>query len=367
MNVTLTALRGVRVGHATDHDMLTGVTVLTFDGDVPVATCCHGGSPGTFNTDPFDAGRNAGRRAQSIFISGGSYAGLQSGAEIMRELIAQGIGFQNHAMVNPCVTGAIVMDLGVRVGQFDPALAAEALANATTKPVQRGDVGAGTGTAVGKFFYPEEGRVFAGMKAGVGCARVDLGGGGIVVALSVVNALGNIVARDGSILAGNRSTRPDTPFESFLDRGRHAQSDGTNTTISVVGTNVALPQSSDYDRVAHLASHGHVRAINPVNLEPDGDTVFVFSTEEISSIVPPDADLRWRGAEWRQLVVDLVGQAAAEAVQDSIYDACHAAETTPFGNALDGVVPSCHDLADDRRMAQVAAADVLRSQLGRKA
>ena len=102
-------------------------------------------------------------------MAGGSYTGLQAGAEITRRLIAEGVGFDTFAIVNPGVTGAIVTDLGVRVGPFDPASAGEALAAATTAPAERGNAGAGTGTTVGKFWYPETaaGRPFARMKAGV--------------------------------------------------------------------------------------------------------------------------------------------------------------------------------------------------------
>lgn len=340
-NATLTALKGVRVGHAGDTNALTGITVVVFDRDFPVATRCYGGSPGTFNTDALDGGRN-GARAHAIFVSGGSYTGLQSGTEIMKGLIDTGVGYETHRIVNPCVTGAIVMDLGVRVARFNPTLASAALENAHTGSIERGNVGAGTGTAVGKFHYLDRGRVFAGMKAGVGCARVDLSDGAFVVALSVVNALGNVIDRNGSVLAGNRSGKEDAVFDSFLDIQDHV-SDGTNTTISIVGTNVALRHSTDYERVAHIASHGHVRAINPVNLSPDGDTVFVFSTEEISPLVPDDAGQQVRGSAWSQLDIDLVGQAGAEAVQDSIYDACRSAQSIPFPGALNDIVPSCND------------------------
>lgn len=348
MNQTLTALDGVKVGHASQHDDLTGVTIVVFDRDLPIATRCYGGSPGTFNTDAFDASRG-GERGHAIFVAGGSYTGLQSASEIMRELIAQGIGYKTSAIVNPAVTGAIVMDLGVRMAEFNPDLAAQALQSATQAPSPAGNVGAGTGTAVGKFYYPEHGQVFAGMKAGVGNARVDLGNSAFVVALTVVNALGNVIQKDGTVLAGNRSDREGIAIESFLDVSEHFSGE-SNTTISIVGTNVALKHPADYERVAHLASQGQVRAINPLNLGPDGDTVFVFSTEELSSLVAFDAGEQIRGSNWPSLDVDLVGQAAAEAVQKSIYDGCRSAESVSIERfrdgttALNGVVPSCRDI-----------------------
>lgn len=348
MNQTLTALDGVRVGHASRRDDLTGVTVVVFDRDLPIATCCYGGTPGTFNTDAFDASRG-GERGHAIFVAGGSYTGLQSASEITRELVSQNIGYKTFAIVNPAVTGAIVMDLGVRMADFNPELAAQAMQHATHEPSPAGNVGAGTGASVGKFYYPERGQIFAGMKAGIGNARVDLENGAFVVALTVVNALGNVVQKDGAVLAGNRSDREGVTIESFLDVPEHF-SGGSNTTISIVGTNVALKHPSDYERVAHLASQGQVRAINPVNLGPDGDTVFVFSTEAISDLVPPDAGEQIRGSSWPSLAVDLVGQAAALAVQESIYDGCRRAESITIDRfrdgttALNGVVPSWRDI-----------------------
>jgi L-aminopeptidase/D-esterase-like protein len=86
-----------------------------------------------------------------------------------------------------------------------------------------------------------------------------------------------------------------------------------------------------------------VRAINPINLSIDGDTVFVFSTEEVPDLFPDCIGNKLRRSSWPHLDVDVVGQAAAEAVQESIYDACYSAETISFAVALDGVVPSCRN------------------------
>src|SRR5690606_19659467 len=117
------------------------------------------------------------------------------------------------------------------------------------------------------------------MKGGVGSARVDVGGGIVVTALSVVNAIGNIVLPDGSILAGNRDGQGGFHrFEAVTDKVTRSLQ---NTTITVVGINVDPGATEHYEKVAHLASHGQVRAINPVHTSGDGDTVFVFSTCEL--------------------------------------------------------------------------------------
>ena len=60
-------------------------------------------------------------------------------------------------------------------------------------------MGAGTGATVGKMLN------FEGMmKGGVGLASVEIGGGVTVSALTVVNALGDVLDEQGQILAGAR-------------------------------------------------------------------------------------------------------------------------------------------------------------------
>ncbi len=281
MNNTLTALEGVRVGHATHLDKLTGCTVILFDKPYSVAMKAYGGAVGSFNTealksDKTDYGENG------IFIAGGSNTGLMSAAEIMECLRRDKFGSRSGAdqnIYNPSITGAIVYDQGMQVASYDPKFGREAYENATKDPVQNGNVGAGTGTSVGKFRWVEQGTKTGAMKAGVGSARVDIGSGIMVCALSVVNALGNIILPNGEILAGNRDEQ--TKFKPYEDMVDFVTSDKSNTTISVVGINVDLRSRQHYERLAHLASHGQVRAINPVHTSSDGDTVFVFSTAQL--------------------------------------------------------------------------------------
>ena len=339
MNNTLTALKGVKVGHATHEDKLTGCTVVLFDKPLPVAYKAYGGAPGTFNTDLLQNGMSFYSR-DGLFIAGGSLTGLMSASEIMQAMIEKGIGSHDEKIVNPNISGAIVFDLGTRIAQYDPKYGREAFDNATTDPVESGNVGAGTGTAVGKFQYVEKGTKNAGMKAGVGSARVDLGNGGFVCALSVVNALGNVVNPDGTILAGNRDEQKK--FKHFEETTEFVTSDKMNTTITIVGTNVDLKNRENYERMAHIASHGQVRAIHPSHTSVDGDTVFVFSTEEVKSPLNSFGKY-FETPDWPYFTVDLVGNAAAKAVQESIYDACKQAKTVQFESGYKGVIPAVSD------------------------
>lgn len=340
LNTTLTALAGVRVGHATHLDKLTGCTAIMFDKRLTVAFQSYGGGAGGYNTEGLRSGKTN-YKLNGIFVTGGSGTGLMGATAIMECLRADGRGSRSGpggSIINPSITGAAIYDLGMDVAPYDPAYGAEAYRNATTDPVAGGNVGAGTGAAVGKFLWLDDGASAAPMKGGLGSARVDVGGGIIVTALSVVNAMGNVVLPDGSVLAGNRDGAGG--FKRFEDVTESVTRALSNTTITVVGINVDLGSTEHYEKVAHLASHGQVRAINPVHTSGDGDSIFVFSTAELRNPLNARAPLFAAGSTDIHLQVDIVGHAAAKAVQESIYDACRAAETVSFAPAYGGVVPA---------------------------
>ena len=342
-NKTLTALNGVRVGHSTHLDKLTGRTVILFDKPYQVAYKAYGGAVGAYGTEANKADKtNYGENG--IFIAGGSNTGLMSASEIMECLRHDQKGSRSgkdKQIFNPSITGAIVYDQGMQVAPYDPVYGREAYENANDEPVTSGNVGAGTGTSVGKFRWVEGGTKTGAMKAGVGSARIDLGNGIIVVALSVVNALGNIIAPNGEIIAGNRGE--NTKFKPYEDLIDFVTQDRNNTTISVVGINVDLGSKLHLEKVAHLASHGQVRAINPVHTSSDGDTVFVFSTGELKNPFNNMLQYFQETDDSLYTQVDIIGHAAARAVQESIYDACRSAETIQFEQAYKGVIPAAKD------------------------
>lgn len=343
MNNTLTALSGVRVGHATHLDKLTGCTVILFEKPYPVAYKAYGGGAGLFNSEALRSDKTN-YKTSGLFIAGGSDTGLMSGAELtdcLRKDKVGSVSGKNKNIYNPSVSGAIVYDQGMQIAPYDPIYAREAYQNASYDAVGNGNVGAGTGTAVGKFRWVENGTKTAAMKAGVGSARIDLGNGIIVCALSVVNAIGNVVLPNGEILAGNRDE--NTKFKSYKDLTDFVTGNKANTTISIVGINVDLGAKQHYEKLAHLASHGQVRAINPVHTSADGDTVFVFSTAELQSPFNDYAKYFQETDDRFYFEVDVIGHAAAQAVQDSIYDACYSAESVELEGAYKGIIPSVKD------------------------
>lgn len=337
MNKTLTALTGVQVGHSTHPDKLTGCTFILFGKELPISYVSYGGAPGLYSTENLRNGKSFSTR-RGVFIAGGSLSGLTSAATISQRLTEMGIGWKPGKSIIPEISGAIVYDLGVELFQYDATYGAEAVDNLSSDPVENGNIGAGTGTAVGKFHYAENGRKSGAMKSGVGSARIDLGNDIMVCALSVVNALGNVVNPDGTILAGTRSDKQK--FETFDETADYVTK--SNTTISIVGTNVDLQTRENYERLAHFGSQGQVRAIYPVHTSIDGDTVFAFSTEEIKKPLNSTGKY-FETPQWPSFTLDVIGNAAAKAVQESIYDACKKAETIEMESAYQGVIPSCND------------------------
>lgn len=343
MNNTLTALEGIRVGHSTHLDKLTGCTVILFDKPMTVAYKSYGGSVGGFNTESLKSGSTM-YGNNGIFIAGGSMTGLMSASTIMECMRDDKIGMEiSKNIYNPNLSGAVIWDLGVQMAPYNPVYGKEAYVNASSDPVQAGNVGAGTGATVGKIRLIVNGTKSGAMKAGIGSAKVDLGNGITVCALSVVNPRGNVVLPSGEILAGNRDER--AKYKTFEDLQDFVTTKeySTNTTISVVGINVDLQSTEHYERLAHFAAQGQVRAINPVNTSLDGDTVFVFSNAKLKDPLNSMAKYFKEVNSDIHLQIDVIGHAAANAVQESIYDACRKAESIDFVGAYQGIIPSAND------------------------
>jgi L-aminopeptidase/D-esterase-like protein len=177
----------------------------------------------------------------------------------------------------PIVPAAVLFDLAVgradvRPGPAEGRAAAEAAL--AGRPCGAGVLGAGTGATVGKAFGdPSPG--------GLGTASVALPGGGTVGAVVAVNAVGDVVGEDGSLLAGAGTVA------RLLAEVPPPPPAGSATTIAVVATDVALTKTQAH-RLAVVAHDGFAQAIRPVHTAYDGDTVFATST---GTVTPADPSL----------------------------------------------------------------------------
>src|SRR6195952_504445 len=110
MKNLLTDIPGVRVGHADDRTLASGVTAVIFDEPAVAAIDVRGGGPGTREGALLDLA-NTVDRIDAIALSGGSAFGLEAGGGVQAWLAEQGRGFEGRGAVIPIVPGAIVFDL----------------------------------------------------------------------------------------------------------------------------------------------------------------------------------------------------------------------------------------------------------------
>ena len=274
---SITDVAGIEVGHFTDTRRPTGCSVVLVRGGAVAGVDVRGAAPGTRETDLLDP-CNAVNTVHAILLSGGSAWGLDAGAGVMRWLERQGIGLQVGTARVPIVPAAVLFDLLVGDGSIRPDAQAGFVAceAASRQPPAQGNVGAGTGAAIGKMFGMDH-----AMKGGIGSASVTVEGV-TVGALVACNALGDVLDPDtGMLIAGARGPGGielrDT--RRSLLRGEPLQPilAGTNTTIGVVATDAILTKAQAH-RLAIAAHDGLARSINPVHTMSDGDTLFSLGT-----------------------------------------------------------------------------------------
>jgi L-aminopeptidase/D-esterase-like protein len=282
MNNTLSAVPGLRVGHAQNDAALTGCTVILCEAGAVGGVDQRGGAPGTRETDLLRPMQRV-EKVHGVLLTGGSAFGLDATGGVMRYLEERGIGFDVGVARVPIVPAAVIFDLAIGRADVRPdaTMAYQACLNATNDPVIEGNVGAGTGATVGKILgMPQS------TKAGVGSACIELIDGLFVGALAVVNALGDVIdPHTGTIIAGARTEQgfADTlhVMRSMLKPPLAATG---NTVIGVVATNAKLSKE-ETNKVAQMAQDGLARAIRPAHTMYDGDTIFALSTGDVNADV----------------------------------------------------------------------------------
>src|SRR5580658_6969575 len=178
MNNLLTDIAGVRVGHADDATLASGVTAIVFDQPFVAAMDVRGGGPGTREGALLDLA-NTVEKVDAIVLSGGSAFGLEAGGGVQAWLAERGRGFKVRGAVVPIVPGAICFDLlnggNKKWGRFAPYRdLGYAAAAAASETFALGSAGAGLGSAS------------AVTQAGIR-----------VAALAVVNAVGSVTVGGG--------------------------------------------------------------------------------------------------------------------------------------------------------------------------
>jgi len=310
---------GLRVGHYTLSERLTGCSVVLAPDGAVGAVDVRGAAPGTRETDLLDPA-NLVDKVHAVLLSGGSAFGLDAATGVVRWLDEQGIGFETGYGRVPIVPAAVLFDLPVVREGDNPTARPNAEAGyaaceaASTAPPAAGNVGAGAGACVGKLFGLNR-----CMKGGIGNASVRVGPW-VVGALVACNAVGDVIdPGTGQILAGARTVDGQNLLDTqraFLqgERGNRPLP-GTNTTIGVVATNAMLTKAQA-KRLAMSAHDGLARSIRPAHTTLDGDTLFALATGTETST--PDL----------MLLTVMAAEATALATVDAISKALTTITTT---------------------------------------
>ena len=316
----ITDVAGLRVGHAADPVLASGVTAVVFDAPATASIAIHGGAPGVRDTALLAPGKTV-TAIDALVLSGGSAFGLDAMGGAQGFLREAGRGFEVGGVKIPLAPGAILFDLlnggdknwGRRPPYWD--LGYEAAA-AAALDFALGTAGAGFGATT------------VNLKGGLGSTSAVTSGGFVVGALVAVNAV-------GSATIGETGRFWAAPYERGAEFGglgmparvfhddlvmRIKGDAPVNTTIAIVATDAALDKAA-CERIAVMAHDGMGRALRPSHAPMDGDIVFAAATGRATA-PPTPRDIAEIGA----LAADCLARAIARGV--------HEATALPFPGAL---------------------------------
>ncbi len=277
---------GFTVGHWTDTANCTGCTVILCPPSTIASCDVRGSSPGSRELALL-APEKTMQEVHAILLTGGSAYGLAAADGVMKFLEEHDRGYKTPWARVPIVPAAVVFDLNLGSSTVRPDARAGYQACENASPaIPCGNVGAGTGATVGKWAGPE-----TWMKGGVGAAY-SREGDLEVGAISVVNAVGDVVDERGEILAGARDRNGTFLAEKnrFRTLARGKVLPDTNTTLVVVVTNAQLTKIDAF-RMAQRAHDGMARAIVPVHTSFDGDIAFAAAAGSVKAPVDLIAEI----------------------------------------------------------------------------
>lgn len=263
---------GFRVGHWSDATARTGCTVVLCPARTVGACDIRGNSPGSRELPLLDSIRTM-AEIHALLLTGGSAYGLAAADGVMRFLEERGIGYETPWARVPIVPAAVIYDLNVGSATVRPtADAGHAACTDARGTVAGGRIGAATGAMVGKWQGLDR-----AMRGGLGVAVQRIGEVQIA-AIAVVNAVGDIVDADGTILAGARGTAERWAATEFAGRMQLPLDPAPlHTTLVALLTDAKLTKVEAH-RMAIRGHDGMARAVKPVHTSHDGDVVFTLAS-----------------------------------------------------------------------------------------
>ncbi len=282
---------GFKVGHFTDAEHMTGCTVVLPPRGNVTSCDIRGSSPGSRELTLLDLDRKL-TEVHGILLTGGSAFGLAAATGVVEWLSERGIGYETPMVTVPIVPAAVVFDMGAISPESRPGPdAGRAACDAATEAdVPSGLVGCGTGTSVGKW---------AGLEyrapGGLGFGRASHGET-TVTAVAVVNAVGDILAPNGSVLRG--TSAPLGEPEQLLP-------DDNDLPMNTVLTLIAFEGTFTKQEVKWLAgrgSDGVTAVVRPAHTRYDGDVTFAVAAP----------------SETAETNLDILGPLATQAVATAV-------------------------------------------------
>jgi L-aminopeptidase/D-esterase-like protein len=265
-------LPGLSIGIAEYDAGPTGCTVFHFPNGAQTAIDVRGGMVGmTFGYD----------YSHGICLAGGSLMGLEAAAGVAAGLFAQG-GHMHQRQ--PLVNGACIFDYGRRANTIypDKTLGRAALEAAQPGCFPLGARGAGRLAGVGGVFGFQRSE-----RSGQGGAIQDVSGAQVAV-FTVVNALGVVVNRAGTVVRGNRDPETgerkgvvETLAAVLAQEPGFSPPDG-NTTLTVLITDRKLDRNT-LTQLGRMVHSSMARAIRPFHTQWDGDVLYAVTTNQVES------------------------------------------------------------------------------------
>lgn len=277
--------RGFKIGHYTDSESATGLSVLLFD---QPATCSYwlpGAAPASRELAVLDP-ENSVQTIDALLLTGGSAFGLGATDGVLQWLKAQNRGVQTPSGPVPIVPTAAIYDLAYISDVVPTPEAAVAACQAATIHWETGQVGAGTGARAGTLCR------MAGVEyspGGVGHASLKGRDGINIDAFAVVNCAGDVWSSNEIIAGAKNASGTWVDTQHYLLTAEQETDAGfifTHTVLVAVCIQTQLSKAQ-LKGLAKTAATGIPQAVRPACTANDGDIVFAIATGGTNPIIKP--------------------------------------------------------------------------------
>jgi len=273
-------MHGLKIGHFTQPEQGTGVTVFICEmGAVGAYQIC-GAAPATHELAVLDP-ENTVPILHALVFAGGSAYGLFAAQGVMRYLMEKKIGYPTPHGVVPIVPAAAIYDLSYKEAIPPTAEGAYvACLAASENNIASGRIGAGTGATIGKLVPQTQ-----MMDGGLGYAEMTLPNGLQVCAYAVVNCVGDVRNAKNEIVAGASVAAnqfADSAQYLLSGQAEHDLFSHSNSTLVAVFTNAKFDKPT-LNRLSKMGIAGIARAVSPIFTRFDGDILFCVSVGELAA------------------------------------------------------------------------------------